>query len=124
MDFDKNYKNRLLCLKPKGMPVGAFCKTPGNRLTALVEPFGANGGRSAERPYSDKASDSPHWASGFYCFCLIKPPPYSSFKSSSHAAADASDGMRQSPRGLSEQVPTFGPSGKQERLNCCAKKRR
>ena len=54
----------------------------------------------------------------------IRPPPYSSFKSSSHAAADASDGMRQSPRGLSEHVPTFGPSGKQERLNCCAKKRR
>ena len=32
-------------------PVGAFCKTPGNRSTALVEPFGANGGRFAKRPY-------------------------------------------------------------------------
>ena len=30
MDFDKNYKNRLLCLKPKGMPVGAFCKWRAN----------------------------------------------------------------------------------------------
>lgn len=27
--------------------------------------------------------------------------------------------MRQSPRGLREQLPTFGPSGRQLRLNCC-----
>ena len=31
--------------------VGAFCKTPGNRLSALFEPFGAHGGRFAKRPY-------------------------------------------------------------------------
>lgn len=41
--------------------------------------------------------------------------------SSSHSRADASDGIRQSPRGESVTVPTFGPSGRQERLNCCAK---
>ena len=35
-----------------------------------------------------------------------------------------SDGIRQSPRGESVTVPTFGPSGRQERLNCCVKKRR
>ena len=38
--------------------------------------------------------------------------------SRSHSAAEASDGMRQSPRGESETLPTFGPSGRAERLNC------
>ena len=38
--------------------VGAFCKTPGNRLSALVEPFGAHGGRFAKRPYSSNAADN------------------------------------------------------------------
>jgi len=38
--------------------------------------------------------------------------------SSSHAAASASLGARQSPRGLSEPPePTFGPLGRHERLN-------
>ena len=32
--------------------------------------------------------------------------------------------MRQSPRGDSVTEPTFGPSGRHERLNCWAKKRR
>ena len=32
--------------------------------------------------------------------------------------------MRQSPRGERVSVPTFGPSGMAERLNCCEKKRR
>ena len=36
--------------------VGAFCKTPGYRLSALVEPFGAHGGRFAKRPYSSNAA--------------------------------------------------------------------
>ena len=36
----------------------------------------------------------------------------------------ASLGIRQSPRGESVTEPTFGPSGRQLRLNCCAKKRR
>ena len=42
----------------------------------------------------------------------------------SHEAEEASEGMRQSPRGESEQEPTLGPSGRQLRLNCWAKKRR
>ena len=37
--------------------------------------------------------------------------------------ADASDGIRRSPRGDTATLPTFGPSGRQERLKCCAKKR-
>mgnify|MGYP002512407217 CR=1 FL=1 len=36
---------------------------------------------------------------------------------------DASDGILQSPLGLNEILPTFGPSGKQERLNCWLKNR-
>lgn len=44
--------------------------------------------------------------------------------SASHAAADASEGILQSPLGESVTDPTLGPSGEQERLNCCAKKRR
>ena len=32
--------------------------------------------------------------------------------------------MRQSPRGESVTEPTFGPSGRQLRLNCWMKKRR
>ena len=43
---------------------------------------------------------------------------------SSQSAAEASLGMRQSPRGLTLTLPTLGPSGRQLRLNCCAKKRR
>ena len=36
----------------------------------------------------------------------------------------ASEGMRQSPLGERLTEPTLGPSGRQERLNCWAKKRR
>ena len=36
----------------------------------------------------------------------------------SQLADDASLGMLQSPRGERLHVPTFGPSGRQERLNC------
>ncbi len=44
---------------------------------------------------------------------------YDSFSSSaSHKADDASDGMRQSPRGERHTLPTLGPSGRHERLNC------
>ena len=43
---------------------------------------------------------------------------------SSHIWAVASLGMRQSPRGLRLTLPTLGPSGRHERLNCCVKKRR
>ena len=38
-----------------------------------------------------------------------------------HNAALASLGMRRSPRGDTATLPTFGPSGRQERLNCCMK---
>ena len=38
--------------------------------------------------------------------------------------AQASLGIRRSPLGDTATVPTFGPSGRQERLNCCAKNRR
>ena len=41
--------------------------------------------------------------------------------SSSHSCAEASEGMRQSPRGESETEPTLAPSGMQERLNCWEK---
>ena len=41
-----------------------------------------------------------------------------------HNEAQASLGMRQSPRGDNPTMPTFGPSGKHERLNCCEKNRR
>ena len=36
----------------------------------------------------------------------------------------ASGGIRQSPRGEGETLPTRGPSGRQERLYCWVKKRR
>ena len=36
----------------------------------------------------------------------------------SQRLTDASDGIRQSPRGDSVTEPTFGPSGRQLRLNC------
>ena len=43
-----------------------------------------------------------------------------SFRNRAHFA---SDGIRQSPRGDKETEPTFGPSGRQERLNCWPMKR-
>ena len=44
--------------------------------------------------------------------------------SSIHTVDAASLGMRQSPRGETATEPTFGPSGRQERLNCWLMKRR
>ena len=44
--------------------------------------------------------------------------PYKFSISLSHIAELASLGILQSPRGLIEILPTLGPSGKQERLNC------
>jgi len=40
-----------------------------------------------------------------------------------HSPKEASLGIRQSPLGESETEPIFTPSGRQERLNCCVKKR-
>ena len=51
----------------------------------------------------------------FYFKCSI---------SSIQIRTDASLGILKSPLGDTATVPTFGPSGKQERLNCCEKKRR
>ena len=43
---------------------------------------------------------------------------YSASHSEIHAAAIASVGISQWPRGESPQLPILGPSGKQLRLNC------
>ena len=52
-------------------------------------------------------------------------PDHSSVSSSAcHSAAEASLGIRQSPRGDRAAVPTLGPSGTQLRLNCWEKNRR
>ena len=49
---------------------------------------------------------------------------YSCSSSASHKRLTASLGMRRSPRGLTDTLPTLGPSGRQLSLNSCAKKRR
>ena len=38
-----------------------------------------------------------------------------------HSFMEASLGIRKSPLGDTATLPTFGPSGRQERLNCCVK---
>ena len=43
---------------------------------------------------------------------------YSCSKSASHSVRQASLGIRQSPLGERVTLPTFGASGRQERLNC------
>lgn len=61
-----------------------------------------------------------------YSFSFQRPS-YSACSPSisfSHSVAQASEGMRRSPLGDTATLPTFGPSGRQERLNCCWKKRR
>src|SRR5262245_64922961 len=52
------------------------------------------------------------------------PPEAARSAQASQSAAEASDGMRQSPRGDRLIEPTLGPSGRQERLYWLAKKRR
>ena len=49
---------------------------------------------------------------------------YSCSKSASHSVRQASLGIRQSPLGERVTLPTFGASGRQERLNCWEKNRR
>ena len=49
---------------------------------------------------------------------LLIGRPYKASISLSHMAELASLGILQSPLGLIEILPTLGPSGKQERLNC------
>ena len=57
------------------------------------------------------------------CLIAFDKNHFSSSSSLSQLSADASDGIRQSPRGERVTEPTLGPSGRQERLNCCEKKR-
>ena len=54
---------------------------------------------------------------------LAIQPQSSSFSSSIQIWTTASLGIRRSPRGETAMEPTFGPSGRQLRLNCCEKKR-
>lgn len=49
---------------------------------------------------------------------------YSPSHSLIQRADEASEGIRQSPRGDRHTEPTLGPSGRHDRLNCWAKKRR
>lgn len=56
---------------------------------------------------------------------FTKQPPktedYNVSNSAIQMEAQASLGIRRSPLGDTATLPTFGPSGRQERLNCCAK---
>lgn len=54
---------------------------------------------------------------------LAIQPQSSSFSSSIQIWTTASLGIRRSPREETAMEPTFGPSGRQLRLNCCEKKR-
>lgn len=54
-------------------------------------------------------------------FCCLSVEFYSDSASRSHSDTEASLGMRQSPRGERLIEPTFGPSGRAERLNCWLK---
>ena len=51
----------------------------------------------------------------FFSVLKSKRVAYSSSSSPAQRAFTASDGIRQSPRGLRVTVPTLGPSGRQER---------
>ena len=59
----------------------------------------------------------------YRCFPEPAKLQSSSFSSSIQICTTASLGMRRSPRGETAMEPTFGPSGRQLRLNCCEKKR-
>ena len=78
--------------------------------------------RRASSPHGDRSAGSPRgpqWATGGGGGSYSRPS-----SSSSQREATASDGIRQSPRGLRATEPTLGPSGRQERLNCWEKNRR
>ena len=59
----------------------------------------------------------------FLFFMAYCSPGLSCSSSASQRVAQASLGIRQSPRGERVTLPTLGPSGRQLRLNCWAKKR-
>ena len=118
----------------------AACRLVGSRSHHLLESIFPvlclHLGAPKQEPQREEQCHVFHHSVVFHLFSLVrgKPaaavpviasgPAQSSSSSRSHSAAEASEGMRQSPRGESETEPTFGPSGIAERLNCCAKKRR
>lgn len=51
----------------------------------------------------------------------IRTEAYNVSSSAIQMETQASLGIRRSPLGDTATLPTFGPSGRQERLNCCAK---
>ena len=59
----------------------------------------------------------------FILIRVVKIKDYNLSHSLSHTFADMSLGITRPPRGDREITPTAGPSFKQERLNCCWKKR-
>ena len=71
----------------------------------------------------NKPFGNPLWLRRFYRFIAY----YRLFSISSSSfiqmCTEASLGIRKSPRGERVTLPTFGPSGRQERLNCCEKNR-
>lgn len=70
---------------------------------------------------------SAPWPSAIQLFCATLPfltTFYNCSSSSSQMCTQASDGILRSPLGDSATLPTLGPSGSAERLNCCPKKRR
>ena len=87
----------------------ASCKSRYNSATSFC-PFSL----------SENSAGSPPF---FFPFHNIHRS-YKRSASASHTPAAASLGIRRSPRGDTATDPTFGPSGRQERLNCCEKKRR
>ena len=108
------------------------------KLTPTAYSVTPRSGRESERPFFGSSKNGlslsrsckfavTHRPSGTainFCVIIIFRPNYSFSNSSSHNADTASDGIRQSPRGERLTLPTFGPSGTQERLNCWEKKRR
>lgn len=57
----------------------------------------------------------------YFIFQLNIYAIYNFSSSLCHRRTQASLGIRRSPLGDTATDPTFGPSGRQERLNCCAK---
>ena len=65
------------------------------------------------KPMIHRSASFPHYI----------PTGFAFSRALSHTSAHASLGILQSPLGDSATVPTFGPSGRQERLNCWMKNR-
>ncbi len=100
--------------KPHGEPARLGDFFVGDERFAIR---GEWGGRAAGEgcPEGQPEGEAERPPNGGYC---------RSSSSRSHRAAEASLGIRQSPRGERVTEPTLGPSGRQLRLNCCWKNRR